>query len=268
LQQIVDNAQLAALEVTDAADPAKVRGLLEGIRGSVKRSAEVLERFVIRPSLRSSSQARRQSERGAIATSGGGRLRDRLREATREAHEHMHRHDGFLAAAEGRLDAQLYLDLLARLYGFYLPFESNFPNAPTAMAEAVELAKRARAPKLRSDLVALGFSGRIERLPVCASLPELDSEPDWLGALYVTEGSILGGAQIARALAKSGFPADQSRYFAAHGKANSSMWISYLARLDTLAADPRSADAAEASAHAVFAAFDLWMKDWRGSASV
>jgi light-regulated signal transduction histidine kinase (bacteriophytochrome)/heme oxygenase len=268
LQQIVDNAQLAALEVTDAADPSRVRGLLEGIRESVKRSAEVLERFVIRPSLRPSSQARRQSERGAIATRGGGRLRDRLREATREAHEHMHRHDGFLAAVEGRLDAQLYLDLLARLYGFYLPFERNFPNAPTAMAEAIELAKRARAPKLRSDLTALGFSGRFERLPVCASLPELDSEPDWLGALYVTEGSILGGAQIARALAKSGFPANQSRYFAAHGKANSSMWISYLARLDTLAADPRSADAAEASAHAIFAKFDFWMKDWRGSASV
>jgi heme oxygenase len=179
----------------------------------------------------------------------------------------MHRHDGFLAAAEGRLDAALYLDLLARLYGFYLPFESNFSRAPAAMAEAIALVKRARAPKLRNDLVALGFTGRFERIPICTALPALDAEPDWLGALYVTEGSALGGAQIARALAKSGFIDDQFRFFAAHGKANGSMWNSFLARLDFLAADPRSEEAAVAAASAVFAAFECWMKDWRGSAS-
>jgi light-regulated signal transduction histidine kinase (bacteriophytochrome)/heme oxygenase len=268
LQQIVDNAQLAALEVTDAADPAKVRGLLEGIRESVKRSAEVLQRFVIRPSLRPSLQTRRRLERGAMAMSEGGRLRERLREATREAHERMHRHDGFLAATEGRLDTRRYLDLLARLYGFYRPFESNFPNAPADMAQAIELAKRARTPSLRDDLNALGFSGRLDRLPVCADLPAPDAEPGWLGALYVTEGAKLGGEQIARALAKSGFPCDQFRFFAAHGKANSSMWISYLTRLDTIGADPHSAEAAEASARAFFAAFEFWMKDWRGAASV
>jgi heme oxygenase len=190
-----------------------------------------------------------------------------LREATREAHERIHRHDGFLAAAEGRLDARLYLDLLARLYGFYRPFESHFPSAPADMAQAIALSKRARTPDLRNDLVALGFLGRLDRLPVCADLPVPDAEPDWLGALYVTEGAKLGGAQIARALAKSGFPCDQFRFFAAHGKANSSMWISYLTRLDALGADPLSAEAAEASARAIFATFEIWMKDWRGAAS-
>jgi light-regulated signal transduction histidine kinase (bacteriophytochrome)/heme oxygenase len=267
LQQIVDNAQLAALEVTDAADPTKVRGLLEGIRESVKRSAEVLERFVIRPSSNLARKASPRAERGAIAMTRGGRLRERLREATREAHERMHRHDGFQAASEGRLDAPLYLDLLARLYGFYRAFESHFPDAPATMAEAIDLAKRARAPDLRDDLIALGFSGRIDRLPVCANLPALDAEPDWLGALYVTEGSTIGGAQIARTLAKSGFPSDQLHYFAARGKANSSMWIAFLGRLDSLATDPLSAEAAEYSARAAFAAFEVWMKDWRGAAS-
>jgi light-regulated signal transduction histidine kinase (bacteriophytochrome)/heme oxygenase len=266
LQQIVENAQLAGLEVTDAADPSKVRGLLEGIRESVKRSAEVLSRFVIQASSRTSN-ARTRAERGAVAMSGGGELRERLREATREPHERMHRHDGFLAAAEGRLDARLYEDLLARLYGFYWSFERNFLNAPAPMAKAIELSKRARTPNLRSDLIALGFTGRLDRLPICADLPAPESEAAWLGALYVTEGSTMGGAQIARALAKSGFSADQTRFFAAHGKASSSMWKSFLARLDTLAADPRSTQAAENSARAVFTAFEEWMRDWRGSAS-
>jgi light-regulated signal transduction histidine kinase (bacteriophytochrome) len=49
ISQVIENAQLAALEVTDAADPANMRKLLEGIRSSVERSAEVLERLRFEP---------------------------------------------------------------------------------------------------------------------------------------------------------------------------------------------------------------------------
>jgi light-regulated signal transduction histidine kinase (bacteriophytochrome) len=49
IAQVIENAQLAALEVTDAADPANMRKLLEGIRSSVERSAEVLERLNFEP---------------------------------------------------------------------------------------------------------------------------------------------------------------------------------------------------------------------------
>jgi len=49
ISQVIENAQLAALEVTDAADPANMRKLLEGIRNSLERSAEVLERLTFEP---------------------------------------------------------------------------------------------------------------------------------------------------------------------------------------------------------------------------
>ncbi len=49
IAQVIENAQLAALEVTDAADPANIRKLLEGIRSAVERSAEVLERLKFAP---------------------------------------------------------------------------------------------------------------------------------------------------------------------------------------------------------------------------
>jgi chemotaxis family two-component system sensor kinase Cph1 len=47
ISQVIENAQLAALEVTDSADPAIMRKLLEGIQNSVERSAEVLERLTL-----------------------------------------------------------------------------------------------------------------------------------------------------------------------------------------------------------------------------
>jgi two-component system, chemotaxis family, sensor kinase Cph1 len=49
LSQVIENAQLAALEVTDSADPATMRKLLDGIRSAVERSAEVLERLTLEP---------------------------------------------------------------------------------------------------------------------------------------------------------------------------------------------------------------------------
>jgi chemotaxis family two-component system sensor kinase Cph1 len=49
IAQVIENAQLAALEVTDAADPANMRKLLEGIRSAVERSAEVLDRLKFEP---------------------------------------------------------------------------------------------------------------------------------------------------------------------------------------------------------------------------
>ncbi len=47
MSSVVENAQLAALEVTDSADPVNMLPLLEGIRSSVERSAEVLERLTM-----------------------------------------------------------------------------------------------------------------------------------------------------------------------------------------------------------------------------
>ncbi len=52
IAQVIENAQLAALEVTDSADPASMRKLLDGIRSAVERSAEVLERLTLEPPTR------------------------------------------------------------------------------------------------------------------------------------------------------------------------------------------------------------------------
>ena len=43
LSTIIENAQLAALEITDGIDTARMPGLLESVRASVARTAEVLE---------------------------------------------------------------------------------------------------------------------------------------------------------------------------------------------------------------------------------
>jgi chemotaxis family two-component system sensor kinase Cph1 len=46
LASVVENAQLAALEITDSTDLASMAEILEGVRASVARAAEVFEHLV------------------------------------------------------------------------------------------------------------------------------------------------------------------------------------------------------------------------------
>jgi hypothetical protein len=43
LASVVGNAQLAALEITDGVDPARMPGMLDSVRASVGRTATLLE---------------------------------------------------------------------------------------------------------------------------------------------------------------------------------------------------------------------------------
>jgi heme oxygenase len=69
------------------------------------------------------------------------------------------------------------------------------------------------------------------------------------GALYVIEGSRLGGAMLARSVGE-GLPATYLRSTHAPGK-----WRSFLARMDDALNNPRDLDQAIASAKAVFVAY-------------
>ena len=55
LSTVVENAQLAALEITDGVDVASIPDMLDSVRSSAARAAEVLE-HLIRNAVRASSE--------------------------------------------------------------------------------------------------------------------------------------------------------------------------------------------------------------------
>ncbi|WP_166144751.1 biliverdin-producing heme oxygenase [Methylosinus sp. RM1] len=88
--------------------------------------------------------------------------------------------------------------LLARLYGFHLPFERALFEA--ALCFGVDARIGARAHLLARDLVDLGADDEtIAALPMARRLAPR-GHGEWLGALYVREGSTLGAARLAAAL--------------------------------------------------------------------
>ena len=90
-----------------------------------------------------------------------------------------------------------------------------------------------RAELIALDLAALGIMRfDVCRLPLCAALREPSNEACALGALYVVEGSALGGALIAEALAPV---VGEARRFFLGGPSGREVWPSLLARVETLA---------------------------------
>jgi len=193
------------------------------------------------------------------------RMRFRLRAATAAAHERMHAHPGFAAAAAGAIAVADYLRLLARVYGFHRPFEAAAREVAASSGFDFDLEARARSPVLLADLKTLGLdSDAISRLPLWTPSFSFTSEGALLGALYVLEGSTLGGVQIARAL--QGVIGDETgdgrRFLLGRGDRQSIMWRDFLERLESLSEDPKGADQAIGAAVATFEDFEAWMTGW------
>ena len=128
-------------------------------------------------------------------------VRNLLRTATAAAHERLHAHPGFSAAAAGMIGQDDYQRLLSRLLGFHRPFEGLTRAVADRGQVDLDLDARARSHALVLDLAFLGMDRNgIDRLPDWSPSLDLRNEDALLGALYVVEGSTLGGLQIARSL--------------------------------------------------------------------
>ena len=213
---------------------------------------------------RGSPGASPQAREARIEMTQTHSMRSRLREATLVAHERMHGHDGFAAAAAGAISISDYRWLLRRLYGFHRAFELSL--AQMACDPSLDVEARARSALIADDLQALGLDAvEIPALPLCPDLTPPRDAAEALGALYVVEGSTLGGVQIARALqAVVAEPNGRGRrFYLGYGDRHGAMWRAFLERLESLADRPRDAAAAMRSAVSAFERFEAWMRDWK-----
>jgi heme oxygenase len=184
---------------------------------------------------------------GAVPT-----LRLELRAATRQIHDRLHRHAGFAAIQAATIGLAEYQDLIVRLYGFYVPFEA---------AMAIE---RDRSNWLAGDLEAMNLKRPLHALPKCSQIPRLGSTNSRLGALYVAEGSALGGRELAhgldRLLGKD--VTDGRRFFLGRGAGTGEAWRDYLAQLSAAPSEPSARAEIIKGAVETFAAFEHWLNGW------
>lgn len=162
-----------------------------------------------------------------------------LRESTRPDHDRVD-------AAFARFDLGDpvdYREFLLAQASALLPIEAALTAA--GVQEVVcDWPQRQRASRILADLAGLGLG-----TPRALEAPQLGSTAQMLGALYVVEGSRLGGAMLARRV-----PAHLPCRFLSDS--DSSRWRSLVALIDHELASPAGQAAALASARAAFALFE------------
>jgi len=146
-----------------------------------------------------------------------------LRSATEREHASVESHLPLMAPD---LSRATYAQVLACFYPLIAAWEAwSEAHAPLPLRALV--ADRRRAPLLERDLRTLGAElPAVHDFPA-ARIPHIDSEEAaFLGAMYVIEGSTLGGQHIARHVEPLlGFAADAgTAYFRGYGAETGARW--------------------------------------------
>lgn len=120
-----------------------------------------------------------------------------------------------------------YAAILQSFYTFYLPIEKAIQQQISSSL-LLDIEKRRTANLIADDLAFLG-------VPVskqyCDHLPEIKSIAQAFGAMYVLEGSTLGGKMIAKMLARNSAYSISSgalNFFQGYKEATGMMWTAFV----------------------------------------
>lgn len=180
----------------------------------------------------------------------------RLRAETRDQHDSIER---TVLLMNDDLSSDDYRHRLEQFYGYYKPLEDRLFGADSPLTEWLFLEARKKVPLLEADLNALGCPD-LAQLPLCRSLPALESRADYWGCMYVLEGATLGGVLISRHIAqKLGVtPLSAGQFFNGYGARTGAMWQEFRNVLSARAFDQIDQDAIVQSARATFETLEYW----------
>lgn len=148
-----------------------------------------------------------------------------------------------------------YAAILRMFYGFFAPLQERIFHF-VSVADLPDRNKRRHAQLILDDLKNLEVE---ENIPVCRQLPQLANKAQAFGALYVLEGSTLGGRMIRKMLLKH--PAlnlheEQLQFFDGYGPDTGAMWINFVHTLD----QQPEVDAMIQAAQDTFTTFSHWIQ--------
>lgn len=173
-----------------------------------------------------------------------------VRQATRARHEALERR---LALSAETITLDGYRRFLQMTAAVVIPLE---PLLASKLGNLFRVDGASRAERLRGDLAALGISH--DEAP-SIRIPDVSSQAGALGAAYVLQGSLLGGAVIARMLGERLGQSDTAlSYLTLYGSNLGVAWRRFTTALDTFGATAPAAERAETVAAAIstFESFD------------
>lgn len=176
-----------------------------------------------------------------------------LRKRTYPAHEESEKR--MLVALEGIKNKEDYIRLLNLLYGFYAPMETRIRKYLTKDLFP-DIDKRCRSEYLLWDILESGIPP--PRPDFCTELPVISSFAGALGALYVLEGSTMGGRIISTMLSSLLGASNTLTFFNGYGEETGTMWKSFKDYLNRSVSDDQWSELTNSATH-TFVSFKNWI---------
>jgi heme oxygenase len=154
-------------------------------------------------------------------------------------------------------DVAAYSKLLRLFYGYYKPLQDAV-DEHINVAVVPDYGRLRKAEWILDDLKTLGQP--VNNLPLYHPAFSIQSNAAALGALYVTEGSTLGGKVICKMIATNLGKTNMEgfKFFNGYGNETGGHWKKFLQVLDIYSDTDDEAVIIE-SANEVFAGFKSWM---------
>ncbi|RYD51747.1 MAG: hypothetical protein EOP52_06075 [Sphingobacteriales bacterium] len=177
-------------------------------------------------------------------------LAQRLKDDTQPEHEALEK--AMMPMLKASRNREAYCQLLRAMHSYLQPVETAVFKQLGTQELPDEDARRTIA-LMAADLAQLEATPE----PATSAIPVIDSPAAAFGALYVLEGSTLGG-QIVGAILRKNLPAElqATRYFDSYGDQTRAMWAAFIGHLNAFGAThPELADTVVRTARDTFALF-------------
>ena len=175
-------------------------------------------------------------------------FRQKIKAATQSYHDQT---EQLPTRSVGEFTLDDYRDFLLTSWLFHRSVERALTDfLPASLKETLRWSDRQKTPRLEQDLDELGTDYR--------GLPSLsftvDTLPEALGAMYVTEGSTMGGVMMKKLWQDHPVIGRRSSFafLGCYGQQTGSRWKAFTDVLEAAVPQPADQDAAIASAQATF----------------
>lgn len=184
-------------------------------------------------------------------------LLEQLKSETLSNHQELEKN--LILKLKGMRTLEDYIHILQIFYAYFGALEDQI-NEHIGTDQLSDYAERRKTLSIKNDILAL--NGVVPEKAAAADLPVIQNVLQAFGALYVIEGSTLGGQVISKMIAKQ-LPLTNGEgisFFTSYGEETMAMWNSFKLVLESHANNMEQADVITESANETFQKFKVWME--------
>jgi heme oxygenase len=182
-------------------------------------------------------------------------LSDKLKEETKHNHQVLEK--ALVSQLKAIRSPQEYAGLLKLFYGYFGGLETLI-NEAIDNSVLTDSGQRRKTRAIANDILALGND-----VPAKATgddLPTIKNHLEALGALYVIEGSTLGGKIISKMMQQQLSLDKGLSFFLGYGDKTEQMWDAFKQALNNQAQNPEQEAVVIAAANQTFLKFGEWFE--------